>query len=74
MRYTSQNVERVVRRINDAIMRDGKPPDMMPVSDEEYADCTTAVLAQLADARQPLAPYTRHGRGILFKNVEIYPE
>ena len=74
MPYDSANVRRVVERINDAIVSNGEPPDEMRVSDAEYADCETAVLMWLKERGMSPHPFTRTGRGILFKNVEIYTE
>jgi len=63
---------RVLRRIND--FYPGPPPAQLKVTPEEYAACELIVLAQIEARGFPPFPFTRTGRGILFKDVELYTE
>lgn len=47
-------------------------PEEMPVSAEEFDACERAVQKNLKLRGLPPIPFTRTGRGMLFKNVEIY--
>ena len=65
----------VVARINRGFVERGlsvPPPAEMPVSAAEYSACLAAVKENMQDRGEAPIPYTRTGRGILFKNIEIY--
>lgn len=65
-------VNAVRDRINAYTLETGPPPEL-PVSLEEFDACERAVREYLESRGVDPIPFTRTGRGILFKNVELYP-
>lgn len=73
---TDDDLVRAVRDRIYALMPDFQtaPPDELPVTLAEYEACERAVLKHLEESELPPFVFTRTGRGMLFKNVEIYIE
>jgi hypothetical protein len=64
----------LVRTVRDKIngYYPSAPPEELPVTAEEFDACYHAFLCNAKEHGRSLVPRSRSGRGILFKNVEIY--